>query len=54
MKKLSSYQKLKKEKENFESLYYKIRKKLHNLGQGIDGNDILMDLDMKIPSLSKD
>lgn len=49
MKKLSSYQKLKKEKERFENLYYKTRKRLHNLGEGIDGDDIITDFDMKIP-----
>lgn len=54
MKRLSSYQKLKKEKEEFENLYYKTRKKLHDLGEGIDGDDILMDFDMKMLSVSKE
>jgi len=40
MKTITSYQKLKKEKEMFEKLYYRCRKKLHNLNQDIDGRII--------------
>jgi len=53
MKKLSSYQKLKQEKEEFENLYYKTRKKLHNLGEGIDEDDILMGNECEFPRDTK-
>ncbi len=51
MKKLSSYQKLKKENNQLSKLYQKTRKKLHNLGEGIDGDDIIMDFDCKLPNM---
>ena len=53
MKRLSSYQKLKKENNRLYKLYQKTRKKLHNLGEGIDGNDIIMDFDMRIPNIKE-
>lgn len=46
MKKLSSYQKLKQENDDLYNLYAKARKKLHDLGEGIDGDDIIMDFDV--------
>ncbi len=53
MKKLSSYQKLKKENNQLSKLYQKTRKKLHNLGEGISGDDIIMDFDMRIPNIEE-
>ena len=52
MKKLSSYQKLKKENKELYNLYRKTRKKLHDLGEGMDGDDILMDFDTNIPNVN--
>jgi hypothetical protein len=42
MNKLSSYQKLKQEKDNLFRLYYRARKRLQQLNQGIEGDDILL------------
>ena len=51
MEKLSSYQKLKKENKELYNLYRKTRKKLHDLGEGMTEDDILMDFDMDIPNI---
>ncbi len=51
MKKVSSYQKLKQENEELYGLYEKARKRLHALGEGLDGDDIIMGFDIKIPNV---
>lgn len=51
MKKLSSYQKLKKENDELYKLYHRVRKELHNLGKGIHGDDIIMEFDCKLPNM---
>lgn len=48
MKKLNSYQKLKEKYDALYKLYYNIRKRLHNLGQSIEGNDILLGFDNEL------
>jgi hypothetical protein len=47
-KKLSSYQKLKKKYSKLWNLYVKARTRLNSLGEGISGNDIILDCDMEI------
>lgn len=47
-RKISSYQKLKNKYDGLYKLYHNARKRLHNLGQGIDGNDILFNFDMEL------
>ena len=43
--KISSYQKLKKENEELYHLYRRARKRLNELGEGINGDDLIMDFD---------
>jgi hypothetical protein len=54
MKKLSSYQKLKQEKNELYRLYEKARRKLHNMGRGLDDDDIMMDFDMSFAKVSEE
>jgi len=52
MKKLSSYQKLKKEYDDLYKLYQKARRRLYDNGYGIDEDDFLMPFDCESPNPS--
>ena len=53
-KKISSYQKLKKENEELYHLYKRARKSLNELGEGISGDDLIMDFDSEMCSLGRE
>ena len=40
---LSSYQKLKMKYDELYRLHYRAMKKLHDLGEGLQGDDLIMD-----------
>lgn len=52
--KISSYQKLKQDRDNLYRLYSRARKRLFELGEGVEDDDLIMDFDTDfIPEVSE-